>query len=675
MEHDREEGEELAKDLESLAAEHFRNGMPPPEIEAILVERGLSREMAATVVKGVVESSPRAERSFSNLHLDLWRVVRSNPVLFIIVPVVAWYPFDLFAEYIAQAASRDFLSQLRVYSRLNQLGELLVGTWVAAVVFNEVRRLATGSPATLRFAILDGTRQYGRFLKTAWSVAWRVGVGTILLVIPGIVLSVWYSLAMPVTVFEGPSGGDAVRASRELMRGRSWRLIWCLLGFSLVYLPWCLAASWFLPATGSVPLNALTDAPFSLLISLWSIWLALVYVDATGNRQLAPPVGNADLGSAGSGAPRDSRKGRRRLAAVSGLGVLVMVFSLVTTPELPLFKGTRITFGDDQQHAIYYDDDVDQADAWLMGDALVNLGWFNGEFPMAVRLGSDGSSYWLYFYIEKEILSNVEAMESLRAMERYLGEVMQKPTHILMLLPSFTGDKEIPVSRWARQETSWVRGPDSARTSPVRPMSDVMISSRPILQSATANPDVSKWLNEWTAECGTFFPWSFEFLDVQKRSLDPARGREFSLLAEGDALEALRSTLEWSPSHDFALNMFVHNLGRRGSSWSLSRVEPEQWLYLFRVADGRGWPVLILGPSALLHAIGWTDERTAVALGIAPGDSVDCLYIWRMQIGDSTVTVERHRGPAVTATQRLGLAERWRAWVASHYSEVEWAAD
>jgi hypothetical protein len=53
--------------------------------------------------------------------------------------------------------------------------------------------------------------------------------GIILLVIPGLVLSMAWILTSPVVVFEGRYGPAALRRSRELMRGHKWRAAGVLL--------------------------------------------------------------------------------------------------------------------------------------------------------------------------------------------------------------------------------------------------------------------------------------------------------------------------------------------------------------------------------------------------------------------------------------------------------------
>lgn len=50
--------------------------------------------------------------------------------------------------------------------------------------------------------------------------------GTLLFVIPGILLSIWFNYGIYAVVCEGKSGLLALHASRELFRGRFWQVVW-----------------------------------------------------------------------------------------------------------------------------------------------------------------------------------------------------------------------------------------------------------------------------------------------------------------------------------------------------------------------------------------------------------------------------------------------------------------
>ncbi len=57
-----------------------------------------------------------------------------------------------------------------------------------------------------------------------------IGLGTVLLIVPGILLTLRWFVAIPVRVMEGPGVGRAMGRSASLMRGNYWR------GFALVLL-------------------------------------------------------------------------------------------------------------------------------------------------------------------------------------------------------------------------------------------------------------------------------------------------------------------------------------------------------------------------------------------------------------------------------------------------------
>jgi hypothetical protein len=86
-----------------------------------------------------------------------------------------------------------------------------------------------------------------------------VGVGLVLFVVPGVVLFTRWAVAVPVGMLEEGSARDALRRSREIVRGNGWNVFKVLLGVSLlqivVTIPFTLAAAgagpfgWWVAAT------------------------------------------------------------------------------------------------------------------------------------------------------------------------------------------------------------------------------------------------------------------------------------------------------------------------------------------------------------------------------------------------------------------------------------------
>jgi uncharacterized membrane protein len=96
-----------------------------------------------------------------------------------------------------------------------------------------------GRPISAREALARATPHLGRILLCSLLTTFVVGLGFLLLFIPGIILAVGLSLSIPAVVLEpGTSASAALSRSWELTRGSRWRIFG--LGLTLmvlVYVP------------------------------------------------------------------------------------------------------------------------------------------------------------------------------------------------------------------------------------------------------------------------------------------------------------------------------------------------------------------------------------------------------------------------------------------------------
>ena len=84
--------------------------------------------------------------------------------------------------------------------------------------------LAPLRPVELRLAFAVLKRRWRPFLKTSIRITLRIVIGFILLVIPGIVMTIRYALYAPVVLLEGLEKKAAMRRARALA-SRSWRTV------------------------------------------------------------------------------------------------------------------------------------------------------------------------------------------------------------------------------------------------------------------------------------------------------------------------------------------------------------------------------------------------------------------------------------------------------------------
>ncbi|GEM_PF-5041074 len=96
---------------------------------------------------------------------------------------------------------------------------ILVGWFTSAVLVFAAVRTLSGEPPSLGEAISKGFSRFPAILWVSFLVTIFTTLGMILFIVPGIVVAVMLSLALPVTVLERKSGMEALRRSARLTSG------------------------------------------------------------------------------------------------------------------------------------------------------------------------------------------------------------------------------------------------------------------------------------------------------------------------------------------------------------------------------------------------------------------------------------------------------------------------
>jgi len=90
------------------------------------------------------------------------------------------------------------------------------------------RHVSAGN--ALRFALT----RFLPLLGTSLLAGLIIGVGFLLLIIPGIIFLIWYAFVGQVVVVEGLSGNDALSRSKALTAGYRWRIFGLLFIFGII---------------------------------------------------------------------------------------------------------------------------------------------------------------------------------------------------------------------------------------------------------------------------------------------------------------------------------------------------------------------------------------------------------------------------------------------------------
>jgi len=121
----------------------------------------------------------------------------------------------------------------------NSLGVLVIGLiklfttaiLQAAIIYGVVRDM-NGQRASLKDCLTVGLKRWWPVVSLAIVMGLGIALGAILLIVPGIMLAVAWSVAMPVRVMEGLDLHDTFGRSLELTRGRRWSIfLLCLIAY------------------------------------------------------------------------------------------------------------------------------------------------------------------------------------------------------------------------------------------------------------------------------------------------------------------------------------------------------------------------------------------------------------------------------------------------------------
>jgi hypothetical protein len=135
--------------------------------------------------------------------------------------VVLWLPIEVIKEWLFyRTGQQDNVAlQMRIEGPL----ETVVGSIVApAVIYAIVTRMRSGRVAGLGEMLAWGWRRSAQTFRSRALASLATVLGLVLLVVPGLVFAVRFSLVVPIIAVEGERQRRVLSRSHELVRGRAW---------------------------------------------------------------------------------------------------------------------------------------------------------------------------------------------------------------------------------------------------------------------------------------------------------------------------------------------------------------------------------------------------------------------------------------------------------------------
>lgn len=175
-----------------------------------------------------------------------------------------------------------FVTIMTIFASVASKGLLMISFFVIAIILVLISQI--WGQVALLFAVRDNQKGIG--VAEAYRKGWRkilpywwvsilivfiINGGFLLFIIPGIIFSVWFSLAVFVFITEDIRGMNALLKSREYVRGNWGKVAWRYLFISILSL--IVAIPMFVAATVDAPVIELT-----IRLAIYLFWLPIVAI-------------------------------------------------------------------------------------------------------------------------------------------------------------------------------------------------------------------------------------------------------------------------------------------------------------------------------------------------------------------------------------------------------------
>ncbi|TML08349.1 MAG: hypothetical protein E6G41_02415 [Actinobacteria bacterium] len=238
-------------------------------------------------------------RELGQLVEDSWQLFKGNLGLFVTIALVVVIPADLILLGVGLGELwEDYQSDNVGHSAFQALVHLLVvQPLVTAACIAAVMALGSGEQPSAGWSVARGFERWGAVVGAVVLGGLAVLAGLIAFIIPGLWLAVALYFASQAVVAEGRSPMDALRRSRELVRGQWWRVFGIGVFFAVV-----IGVLTGIVTAGG---NAIADSTDRQVFSLLGTMFADVF--AIGFTAVASTLVFFDLRVRGEGVPPPPR--------------------------------------------------------------------------------------------------------------------------------------------------------------------------------------------------------------------------------------------------------------------------------------------------------------------------------------------------------------------------------
>jgi uncharacterized membrane protein (DUF485 family) len=213
----------------------------------------------------------------------------ATPIIIMIVPYLIYYV----ALYYGSPALLLLIFLLSIIM-------LIVNLWIAIVIIEMVNNLYKKQTFDQNKIYESSFRKIPSYLLVAILTGLIVMAGLILLIIPGVIFAIWYSFSTYTNILDGKKGTNALKASKDLVKGRwgatFWRLVIPTLAIYIIVMVVIIALAYMFTGgnfdanslSQNILVNVLSSVIFVVLTPLFATFSVILFNNLKETKQSQP---------------------------------------------------------------------------------------------------------------------------------------------------------------------------------------------------------------------------------------------------------------------------------------------------------------------------------------------------------------------------------------------------
>ena len=166
-----------------------------------------------------------------------WQIYRSNFKNILILILCAYIPINIILSFFSSGSfTSDGLREMRAYNQIFRALELFIGVIATIGIAQIVNKSFEGEKISWVESLKHGFSRWLSAIGTSFLAGLIIAAWGLLLIIPGIVYSFYYSFWVYIVALRYKDGKNALDYSKKLIEGQWWRIFGILLFFDVFVL-------------------------------------------------------------------------------------------------------------------------------------------------------------------------------------------------------------------------------------------------------------------------------------------------------------------------------------------------------------------------------------------------------------------------------------------------------